>query len=162
MECAGCADSADESLLLSIALVWGMSLGLQGHSQLLCTVPTHCAGISARKHWFEKPLLWSGEQRDTGVGTAVGQLCPRAVACPAQSSLFPLALPGPVHGGAAALLPWLAPWVRGWGSPCGKVRQPHSSSRSSSSSCLVWLVFLAFLFPPFPAGHAGCPQALAW
>lgn len=29
------------------------------HSQLLSTVPTHSAGVSAREIWFEKPLLWS-------------------------------------------------------------------------------------------------------
>lgn len=52
-----------------------------------------------------------------------------------------------------ALSPGAAPAARS---------EPRSSSRSRSSSCLVWLEFLAFLSPPFPAGLAGCPQALPW
>lgn len=159
VECAGGTDTTDESLLLSIAPVWKMSLGLQGHSQLLSTAPLHCAGLPAGEHWFEKPLLWSGEQCDPSVGTAVGQLCPGAVpvVLKAHFSLCPF-----VSLCMKVLQLGSLGWPRGWGSPCGKVRQPRSSSRSKSSSCLVWLVFLAFLFPPFPAGLAGCPQASAW
>lgn len=60
--------------------------------------------------------LLAGEQCVPGLGTAVGSsaqgLC--SLGCPAQGSLFPLAFPGSVHGGAASPVPR--------GSPCGKVR----------------------------------------
>lgn len=77
VECAGGADTADESLLLSIAPVSKMSLGLQGHSQLLSPVPTHCAGVPAGEHCLKSPFC--GLESSGGLGTAVGQLCPGAV-----------------------------------------------------------------------------------
>lgn len=154
-ECAGDTDTTDESLFLSISPVWECPWACRDHRQLLSMVPTHCAGLSAREHRLEKLLLWSLllESRVTPAwglhwDSSAQGLWP--LGCPAQGSLSPLAFPDSVHEGAASSAPLAAPAARS-----------GSSSRSRSCCCLVWLVFLAFLFPPFPAGLAGCPQALA-
>lgn len=90
------------------------------HSQLLSAVPTLCAGISAREHWFEKPLLWclllAG--LESSVSPAWGLQWDRSarrlwpLSWPAQGSLFPLAFPDSVHEGAASSAP-----LAGRGSP---------------------------------------------
>lgn len=146
--------------------------GLVGDRSQLLSVIAHtlCWRCSQGAFASKAPFVvsapcWPREQRNPGVGTAAGQLCPRAVdfslSRPGLTLPRGLAWPRALRCCERCSLGWTL-WARGRGSPYGEVGRLRSSSTSKTSGWLAWLVFLAFLFPPFPVGFAGCPEALAW
>lgn len=130
---------------------------------LVCSSPRAVLPCSQGAFASKAPFVvsapcWPREQHSPGMGE---QLCPRAVSfslsCPRLTlPLGDLAWTHALRCCKHCSLGWTL-WVHGWGSCCGEVMWPHSSS-----GWLAWLVFLASLFPPFLVRFLGCLEALAW